>query len=42
MPGNFTYYVEPILESPQLAAGRRGKLRYVFAIVSETRLSVVW
>ncbi len=54
MPGNLAHDVEPILEPPQLAAGRGGKdrglailaliteLRYVFAIVSERRLSVVW
>jgi hypothetical protein len=54
MPGNLAYYVEPILEPAQLGAGRGGKdrglailaliteLRYVFAIVSESRLSVVW
>jgi hypothetical protein len=54
MPGNLAHYVEPILEPAQLGAGRGGKdcglailaliteLRYVFAIVSESRLSVVW
>jgi hypothetical protein len=54
MPGNLAYYVEPILEPAQFAAGCGGKdrglailtliteLRYVFAIVSESRLRVVW